>query len=315
MSDNGNGLKAGSNLEKVLRAGHFAVTGELGPPQNADIEVIRKKAAHLKGHVDSVNITDNQTAVVRMASILVAKMLLDLGLEPNIQMTCRDRNRIAIQADLLGAWALGIKNLLCLTGDHQVFGNHPTAKNVFDLDSIQLLQMVKDMRDEHRFLCGDEIKGENPRFFIGAAANPFADPFEFRALRLAKKIKAGADFIQTQIVFNVPKFAEYMRMAGDLGLLDQFYMLAGVSPIKSFGAARYMATRVPGMDVPDEIVKRMKGTPKKEQAQEGIKLCAEIIQQVREIPGVNGVHVMAIEWESAVPEITEQAGVLPRPQV
>ncbi len=315
MSDNGNGLVAGSNLERMLKAGHFAVTGELGPPQNADIEVINKKAGHLKGHVDSVNITDNQTAVVRMASISVGKMLLDLGVEPNIQMTCRDRNRIAIQADLLGAWALGIKNLLCLTGDHQVFGNHPTAKNVFDLDSIQLLKMVKDMRDEHKFLCGDEIKGENPRFFIGAAANPFADPFEFRALRLAKKIKAGADFIQTQIVFNVPKFAEYMKMAGDLGLLDKFYMLAGVSPIRSFGAARYMATKVPGMDVPDEIVKRMKDTPKEQQAEEGIKICAEIIQQVRGIPGVDGVHIMAIEWESAVPEITKQAGVLPRPQV
>ncbi|HID61187.1 MAG TPA: methylenetetrahydrofolate reductase, partial [Anaerolineae bacterium] len=245
-------LKAGSNLEKILTAGHFAVTGELGPPQSADPEVIHKKASYLKGYVDSVNITDCQTAVVRISSMSVAVILLGLGIEPNMQMTCRDRNRIAIQSDLLGASALGIKNLLCLTGDHQSFGNHPTAKNVFDIDSMQLLQMVKEMRDEGKFLCGDPLKGEKPRFFIGAAANPFADPFDFRPLRLAKKIKAGADFIQTQIVFNVPKFREFMKRAGDLGLLDKVYILAGVSPIKSLGAARYMATQVPGMDVPEE---------------------------------------------------------------
>ncbi len=321
-----NGMKAGSNLEKLLRAGHFVVTGELGPPQSADAEVIKKKAGYLKGHVDAVNITDNQTAVVRMSSIAVGKMLLELGLEPTIQMTCRDRNRIAIQSDLLGAAALGMRNLLCLTGDHQSFGNHPTAKNVFDLDSMQLLQMVKAMRDEKKFLSGDDVKGVEPRFFIGAAANPFADPFEFRPLRLAKKIKAGADFIQTQIVFNVPKFREYMKQVGDLGLLDKVYILAGVSPIRTLGAARYMATSVPGMDVPDEYVERMRGAvagiPKEEKAKrreawetEGIKICVEIIQQVREIPGVAGVHIMAIEWESAVPEITRQAGLLPRPEI
>nr|MBC8248037.1 methylenetetrahydrofolate reductase [Anaerolineales bacterium] len=185
-------MKAGSNLEKILTAGHFAATGELGPPQSADPEVIRKKASYLKGYVDSVNITDCQTAVVRMSSMAVAVMLLELGIEPNMQMTCRDRNRIAIQSDLLGAWALGIKNLLCLTGDHQSFGNHPTAKNVFDLDSMQLLRMVKHLRDEKKFLCGDPVKGVEPRFFIGAAANPFADPFDYRPRRLAKKIAAGA---------------------------------------------------------------------------------------------------------------------------
>lgn len=319
-------IKSASRLEKILRAGKFAVTGELGPPQSADAEVIKKKAGYLKGYVDAVNITDNQTAVVRMSSIAVGKMLLELGIEPTIQMTCRDRNRIAIQSDLLGAWALGMRNLLCITGDHQSFGNHPTAKNVFDLDSIQLLQMVKDMRDEGKFLCGDPIKGERPCFFIGAAANPFADPFELRPLRLAKKVKAGADFIQTQIVFNVPKFREFMKMAGDLGLLDKVYILAGVSPIKSLGAARYMATQVPGMDVPEEYIKRMEGAvagiPKEEKArrneawaEEGIKICAEIIQQVREIPGLAGVHIMAIEWEEAVSEITKNAGVLPRPEV
>ena len=319
-------MKAGSNLEKILTAGHFAATGELGPPQSADPEVIRKKASYLKGYVDSVNITDCQTAVVRMASMAAAVMLLELGIEPNMQMTCRDRNRIAIQSDLLGAWALGIKNLLCLTGDHQFFGNHPTAKNVFDLDSMQFLRMVKHLRDEKKFLCGDPVKGVEPRFFIGAAANPFADPFDYRPRRLAKKIAAGADFIQTQIVFNVPKFREYVKRCGDMGLLDEVYLLAGVSPIKTLGAARYMAKFVPGMDVPQEYVDRMRGAvasiPKEDKARrreawerEGIQICVEVIQQVREMPGVAGVHIMAIEWEEAVAEITKQAGLQPRPTV
>ncbi len=319
-------MKAGSNLEKILAAGHFAATGELGPPQSADPEVIRKKASYLKGYVDSVNITDCQTAVVRMSSMAAAVMLLELGIEPNMQMTCRDRNRIAIQSDLLGAWALGIKNLLCLTGDHQSFGNHPTAKNVFDLDSMQFLHMVKHLRDEKKFLCGDPVKGIEPRFFIGAAANPFADPFDYRPRRLAKKIAAGADFIQTQIVFNVPKFREYVKRCGDMGLLDEVYLLAGVSPIKTLGAARYMAKFVPGMDVPQECVDRMRGAvagiPKEEKQRrreawerEGIQICVEVIQQVREMPGVAGVHIMAIEWEKAVAEITKQAGLQPRPTV
>ena len=322
----GNELLVGSNLEKLFRAGHFVATGELGPPQNADYSVIEKKAKHLVGHVDAVNITDNQTAVVRMCSMAVGKMLLDIGLEPIMQMTCRDRNRIAIQSDLLGAHALGIKNLLCLTGDHQSFGNHPGSKNVHDLDSINLIKMVKDMRDDRQFQCGDEIKGQEPRFFVGGAINPFADPFDFRPYRLAKKVAAGASFVQSQIIFNVPKFREYMKRCGDLGLLDKVYILAGVSPIKTLGAARYMASNVPGMDVPQEYVDRMagavQGIPKEEKAArreawatEGINICAEVIQQCREIPGVAGVHIMAIEWESAVPEICKQAGLLPRPTV
>lgn len=320
-----NGMIAGSNLEKVLCAGHFAVTGELGPPTSANRQVIEKKAQHLKGQVDSVNITDNQTAVVRMSSISVAVMLMELGIEPNIQMTARDRNRIAIQSDLLGASALGIKNLLCLTGDHQTFGNHPMAKNVFDMDSIGMLMMVKDMQENGVVQSGDKMDVP-PNFFLGAAANPFADPFDFRPYRLAKKVKAGANFVQTQIVFNVPKFAEYMKRVGDLGLLDDVHILAGVSPIKSLGAARYMATKVPGMDVPDEYVQRMadaiKGIPKEEKKarraawqETGINICVEVIQQMKEIPGVAGVHIMAIEWEEAVPTIVEKAGLLPRPVV
>ncbi len=304
-----------SRLEKILTKGYFAVTGELGPPKGADRSVIERKAQHLKGVVDAVNITDNQTAVVRMCSMAVAKILLELGIEPTMQMTCRDRNRIAIQSDLLGAYALGIRNLLALTGDHQSFGNHPEAKGVFDLDSIQLLQIVHRMGEEGVFANGEEIEGGPVRFFLGAAENPFADPFDFRPYRLAKKVKAGARFIQTQLIYNVPKFAQFMSRVRDLGLDEQVYILAGVGPIKSYGAAKYMATKVPGMDVPEEIVERMRKTPKEQQKEEGIKICVEIIQQVKEIPGVAGVHIMAIEWEEAVPQIVEMAGLLPRPEV
>ncbi len=306
-------MRVGSNLEKILTSGQFAATGELGPPKSADPEVIRRKAGLLKGYVDAVNITDNQTAIVRMSSISVGTMLLGLGLEPTIQMTCRDRNRLAIQSDLLGAAALGIKNLLCLTGDHQSFGNHATARGVYDLDSIQLIKMVKDMRDEKRFACGEEMDFE-PRFFIGAASNPFADPFDFRPLRLAQKIAAGADFVQTQLIYNLPKFKEFMKRVVDMGLHEECDILAGVGPIKSVGMARYMQNNVPGLDVPEDIVARLKGVPKDQVRNEGIKQCADIIQEVRDVPGIAGVHVMAIEWEEAVPHILELAGLLPRPK-
>lgn len=315
-------MKTKSRLESVLKAGGFAVTAELGPPKSADAEVVRSKAKTLKGSADAFNVTDGQTAVVRMSSWAACLIQKEAGLEPIVQMTCRDRNRIALQMDVLSVAALGINNLLCLSGDHMSFGNHPGAKGVYDIDSTQLVKIVKDMRDEKKFQCGEEIDVE-PRLFIGAAANPFAAPFDLRPHRLAKKVAAGADFIQTQIVFNVPKFAEYMKRVGDLGLLDDVYILAGVAPIKSVGAARYMATQVPGMDVPDEYVERMAsvGAGKKGKArraaaqQEGINICAEVIEQVREIPGVAGVHIMAIEWEKAVPIIAEKAGLLPRPQV
>ena len=308
-------MKVGSNLEKILTAGYFAATGELGPPKSADAEVIRRKAQILKGYVDAVNITDNQTAVVRMSSIAAGTLLLREGLEPIIQMTCRDRNRIAIQSDLLGAYALGLRNLLCLSGDHQTFGNHPQSKNVYDIDSLQLLQIVRDLRDEKKFQCGEVIESGEPRFFIGAAANPFADPFDYRPLRLAKKVKAGADFVQTQLIYNVDKFKLYMQRVCDLGLHEKVRILAGVGPIKSPAMARYMATKVAGMDVPDAIVQRMEKAPKEERKKEGIRLCAEIIHQVREIPGVAGVHIMSVEWEEAIPEILELAGLLPRPQL
>lgn len=307
-------MKSKSNLEKILESGQFAVTGELGPPPCADPEVIRKKAKYLKGSVDAVNVTDGQTAVARMASWAACLLGKEEGLEPTVQMTCRDRNRIALQMDILGIAALGINNILCLTGDHQAFGNHPMAKGVFDLDSIQLIKMVKDMRDEKKFQCGDEMAVE-PRLFIGAAANPFADPFEFRVFRLANKVAAGVDFIQTQIIYNVEKFTRWMEAVREKGLHEKVKILAGVAPIKSVGAARYMQKKVPGMDVPDEIIERLKDVPKEEVSKEGIKLCVDIINQIREIKGVAGIHLMAIEWEEAVHEIIEQARLLPRPQV
>jgi len=307
-------MKAGSNLEKVLTSGHFALTGELGPPRGANVEVIRKKAAFLRDKVDSINVTDNQTSVVRMSSLAVCKLLVDMGLEPNLQMVCRDRNRIAMQSDLLGAYALGIRNVLCLSGDHNKFGDHPQSKNVFDLDSMQLLAMVKKLRDEGRMLSGQECDGV-PRFFIGAAANPFGDPFEFRVTRLAKKIDSGVDFVQTQCIYNMDKFRTYMKMAHEEGLTEKCYILAGITPLKSVGMARYMAKFVPGLEVPDYYIERLKGVEKKKQAEEGIRIAVEQIQEVREMPGVAGVHLMAIEWEERVPEIVEAAGLLPRPSV
>jgi 5,10-methylenetetrahydrofolate reductase len=321
-----NGYKSGSRLERMLRAGHFAVTGELGPPQGAEANVIHEKAELLKGLVEGVNITDNQTAIVRMSSIGAGTLVIKDGLEPIIQMTCRDRNRLAIQSDLLGAYALGMRNLLCLTGDHQSFGNHPTAKNVHDIDSVQLVKMVVDMRDKGCFQCGDEIKETAPRFFVGAAANPFGDPFEFRPYRLAKKVKAGADFIQTQLIYNVERFAEYMAKVRELGLHEQVYILAGIGPLKSPGMARYMRDQVAGLDVPNEIVDRMtqategvdpedKKARREAWRKEGIQIAIDLIKQMREIEGVAGVHVMAIEWEEAVKPIVEGAGLLPRPEL
>jgi len=307
-------MKSGSKLERVLKAGHFAFTGELGPPRGANIEAIQKKAAPLKGVVDSVNITDNQTAVVRMSSWAASLLAIQEGLEPNYQMVCRDRNRLAMQADILGAYALGIRNMLCLSGDHQQFGDHPQCKGVFDIDSMQLIQAAKNMRDEGKFINGQEID-EPPRMFIGAAANPFAEPFEWRVYRLAKKINAGADFIQTQCIYNMERMREWVKRARDMGLTEKVYILAGITPMKSLGMARYMKSKVPGMDVPDEIIARLKGVEKKKQSKEGIEIACEQIQEFKEMEGIAGIHLMAIEWEHRVPEIAEQAGMLPRPEV
>ena len=314
MSTEENGLKSGSNLEKILRAGHFAFTGELGPPRGSDAKEVIEKAKHLKGMVDAVNITDNQTAMVRMSSWAASLLIMQEGLEPNYQMVCRDRNRLAMQSDILGAYAHGIKNMLCLSGDHQKFGDHPNAKGVFDIDSIQLIGMVKKMRDESKFQGGADLEVA-PKMFIGAAANPFADPFEWRVHRLAKKINAGVDFIQTQCIYNMEKFRAFIKQANDMGLTEKVYILAGVTPMKSVGMAKYMKSKVPGMDVPDEVIKRLQGAEKGKVAVEGIKIACEQIEEFKEMQGVAGVHLMAIEWEHKVPEIAEQAKVLPRPQV
>jgi len=306
-------MKSGSRLEKVLTAGKFAVTAELGPPQNANPEAIKKKAKYCLGNVDGANITDNQTAIVRMSSIAAAAIAISCGVEPVAQMVCRDRNRIAMQSDILGAAALGVKNILCLSGDHQVFGNHPQAANVFDLGSVQLIAMVKKMRDDKQFLCGDPIKEHEPRLFIGAVENPFADPFEFRVMRLAKKIKAGADFFQTQCVFDIDKFAEWMGLIVKDGLHKKAYILAGLTPVRSARALHYMKNEVAGMSIPDELIKRMESA--KDAKEEGIKICLEMIERIKNIEGVSGIHLMPIGWESITPVILERSGLLPRPQV
>ena len=309
-----NNLKSNSRLERILKGGHFAFTGELGPPRGTDVKAVREKAKHLKGNVDLVNITDNQTATVRLSSWATSLIAVEEGLEPNFQMTCRDKNRLAMQADILGIAACGIHNILCLSGDHQKFGDHPNAKGVYDIDSIQLVAMTKNMRDEGLFQGGAELDGA-PRLFIGAAANPFAEPFEWRVHRLAKKVEAGADFVQTQCVFNMDKARRWMAMANDMGLTERVSILMGVTPMKSVGMARYMAAKVPGMDVPEEIIKRLQGVEKKRVANEGIEIACEQIEEFKEMRGVAGVHLMPIEWERKVPEIAERAKVLPRPSV
>jgi methylenetetrahydrofolate reductase (NADPH) len=303
-----------SRLKKVLKGGHFAVTAECGPPKGADPDVIRNKGNLLKGYVDSINVTDNQTGVVRLSSLAACAILREQGLDPVLQMVTRDRNRIALQSDVLGASALGIRNILCLSGDHQSLGNQEEAKGVFDLDSMQLLQIVRQMRDKGIILGGDQLSS-TPELFIGAVENPFGDPQSYRVKRLEKKVKAGAEFIQTQCVYNLSRFREFMGQAADQGLTERVFLLGGVTPLKSARMAEYMKNNVAGMDVPDDIIERMKGTAAKEQRQEGIRIAVETIQALREIRGVSGVHIMAIEWEEAVPEIVEKAGLLPRPGV
>ncbi len=307
-------MKTDSYLEKVLAAGHLAVTSECGPPRGATAASVQDKAKYLDGVVDAVNITDNQTAMVRMSSFAGSVLVRQQGMHPLLQMVTRDRNRLAMQADILGAYALGIDTMLCLSGDHTRFGDHPMAMNVHDIDSIQLIQMVKTMRDEGKFQGGAEIKGP-PKMFIGAAANPFADPFELRVLRLAKKIAAGADFIQTQCIFNIDKFERWMEGVRKMGLHKKCYILAGVTPMKSVGAARYMKNRVPGMDVPTELVERMAAIEKEKQPDEGIAICVETIERLKQVEGVAGFHIMAIDWEEKVAEIVKKAGLYPRPQV
>jgi len=305
-------MKASSRLQEILSNGEFAVTAECGPPRGANPEVIRKKGELLKGWVDAVNVTDNQTAIVRMSSIAACAHLLQMGLEPVMQMVTRDRNRIALQSDIMGAYSLGIKNILCLSGDHQSFGSQPDALNVFDIDSMNLIRTVQTMREDGKDMSGFELNAP-PSMFIGAAANPFADPFEYRVIRLAKKIDAGADFIQTQCIYNMDRFKEWMKMAREEGLTEKVHILGGVTPLKSAGMAKFMNNKVAGMDVPEALIDRMAGVPKEKAVEEGLKICLETIAELREIEGIHGVHIMAIEWEEIVAEIVEAAGLTPRP--
>lgn len=302
---------AASNLEKVLKSGEFVVTGELGPPKSAEGEKVEHHAELMREYVDAYNLTDNQTAIVRTSSIACGALLVNMGLDPIIQITCRDRNRIAIQSDVLGAVALGMKNILCLQGDHAKFGNEPQAKNVNDLDSMQLIRMLKNMRDEQVFSGGEKLEAPID-IVIGAVENPFADPFEYRAYRLAKKVDAGIDFLQTQAIFDMERFELWMEKVRELGIHKRVPILAGVIPMKSMGAARYMKNNVSGMLLPDELLDRMKASENKKE--EGIKICVETIEHLKTVEGVAGVHIMAVAWEEIVPEIVTRAGLLPRPK-
>jgi methylenetetrahydrofolate reductase (NADPH) len=301
-----------SRLEDILRSGYFAVTAELNPPDSADPEDVYKAASVLAEVCDGINAVDASGANCHISSVAMCALLTRAGYEPVYQVTCRDRNRIAIQGDMLGAAAMGVLNVLCLTGDDVTAGDQPEAKRVFDFDSIQLLRTARMMRDEAVFMSGRKITTP-PCFFLGAAANPFIPPYDWRPQRLAKKIAAGAQFIQTQYCFDLPRFKEYMAQVRDLGLDKQAFILAGVGPLRSAGAAEFMRNKVPGVVIPDQIVDRLKKTPKEKQQEEGKKICIEIIEQVREIEGVAGIHIMAYRQEELVADIVSQAGLLPRP--
>jgi 5,10-methylenetetrahydrofolate reductase len=299
-----------SNLATTLNNGNFAVTAEIGPPKNANPEIIRQKAHQLKGYADAFNITDNQTAVVRLSSLAGSLLIKEIGLEPIMQLTCRDRNRIALQSDILGASALGIQNILCLTGDHQSFGNHPNAKGVYDIDSIQLLKMLQNMRDHNKFDSGDLIKDTPPQLFLGAAINPFAEPYEFRIHRLEKKISAGAQFIQTQSVYNIELFNQFMDDIRSHNIHKKIHILAGITPLKSLKMTERMKFYVPGVDVPDHIYKRMRET--KDHKKEGFSFAFETIQELKKINGLDGIHITALFWEEIIPRLVTETNIYPR---
>jgi methylenetetrahydrofolate reductase (NADPH) len=305
-------FKSAGRLEKVLRSGRFAVTAELNPPDSADPQEVYDAALVLSGAVDGINATDASGAHCHMSSVAICALLTRAGYEPVLQVSCRDRNRIAMQGDVLGAAAMGVHNVLCLTGDDVTVGDQPQARRVFDFDSLHLLRTIKIMRDEGQFLSGRKLTVP-PRLFLGGASNPFVPPYDWRPLRLAKKIAAGADFIQTQYCFDVGRFKQFMARVRDLGLDEQVFILVGVGPLRSEKAAEFMRTKVPGVVIPDEIVERLRKTTKEHKQEEGKRICIEIIEQVREIEGVAGVHVMAYRQEELVTEIIEESGLLPRP--
>jgi methylenetetrahydrofolate reductase (NADPH) len=305
------GAASRSRLERVIRSGRFAVTAELNPPDSADPQAVYDRALVLASVCDAINATDASGANVHMSSVGVCALLTRAGYEPVLQVSCRDRNRIAIQGDLLGAAAMGVRNVLCLTGDGVQAGDQPEAKPVFDLDSMTLLRTARGLSEQGRFLSGRKLESA-PAFFLGAVENPFAPPFDERARRLAKKIEAGAEFIQTQFCYDVPRLEVFLKRARDLGLHRAAAILVGVGPLRSAKAAEWMRAHVPGVVIPDEVIRRLRGVPDDRQHEEGKRLCVEIIQQVRQLDGVRGIHVMAYRQEELVAEIIEAAGLLPR---
>jgi methylenetetrahydrofolate reductase (NADPH) len=294
-------------LERVLRSGTFAVTSELDPPDSADPEDVYRRARVFDGYVDAINATDGSGANCHMSSLAVCALLTRIGYAPVMQISCRDKNRIAIQGDILGGAAMGVANMLCLTGDGVQAGDHPQAKPVFDLDCMSLLEIGRKLRDEHKFQSGRKVTFA-PRVFFGAAANPFGLPFQWRAERLAKKVAAGAQFVQTQYCYDVPRLRSFMAQVEDLGLIGKVFILVGVGPLRSAKAAEWMRTNVPGIHIPDAVIKRMSGAEKP--AQEGRQICIDLIQEIRDIKGISGVHVMAFRQEETVAEIIEKSGVL-----
>ncbi len=304
---------ASSNLAKVINSGQFAVCVEVSPPVGPNVEAIQREIKTLKGYGDAYNVTDNQSAVVHVSSLAVSIMLKQAGMEPVIQFTCRDRNRLGIQSDMLGASVFGVNTMLCLSGDHPIWGDHPQCKPVYDMDSINVIRMARMMRNNQVFENGKQIPKIAPDFYIGAVENPFAPPYDYRPMRLAKKIVAGAQFVQTQLIFNVDRFREFMKRVVDLGLHEKIAILAGVGPMRSLRGAEYMKNEVAGMDVPDWVLKRLEGLSKEDQAKAGLDIGCEVANQVREIEGVRGLHIMAVSWPAAVPELCKNLGLFPRP--
>ena len=303
-----------SRLEAVLRSGGFAVTAELPAIDSPDPAAARRAAKELVGVVDAANCTDNSAAHVHLSAVAMGRLALDAGLEPIVQFTCRDRNRLALQSDVLGAAALGVRNVEAMTGDDVTAGDHPEARPLWDLDSIHLLRTMRVLRDRGTYLSGRPLD-EPPRLFVGAVENPFAPPQEFRPLRLQKKVEAGAEFVQTQIVFNVPRLRDFMARCVDLGVPERCFILPTVCIPRSARTVRYLRDEIPGIDVPEPVLRRIENAPPDRQAEEGVRMSLEILEEVRSIPGVAGVHLIAIRWEEAIPRVVDEAGLLPRPEV
>ncbi len=305
----------GSNLQRVLEAGEFALAVEISPPVGPNPGALLRQANSVRGYADVYNVTDNQSARIHLGSLPACILLQQAGLDPVVQFTCRDRNRLGLQADLLGAAAFGITNVLALSGDHPVCGDHPHVKSVGDIDSINLVRMIRMMRDDQVFENGEPIPRTAPEFYIGAVANPFSPPHDYRPLRLAKKIAAGAQFIQTQLVYNLDRFREYMQRVVDLGLHEKVAILAGVGPMKSLAGLEFMRDKVAGMDVPEALLDRLRGLSDDDQRRAGLDLACEIGEELRRIEGVRGLHVMAIGAPAMIPELVRRLGLYPRPAV